>query len=469
MKIKAIVYSIFVSLAFIACDDDLSSVGLEIQPDGDKISVRTDTVSFTSSTQIVDAIFIKSDMAYLGSYDDPLYGNVKYGYLCNFYTSPDNVFADEVIDNKIDSVTLSILYHGFEDEGFVGDSLAPMEATVRKVMEPLSKKNYYSDIDPIKEGYISKDAPALANAIYTARDLNVPDSVYLLTETVNGKKVKVFSSHVTFKFPDTTLGEKIYNEWKRPGGKETFKDLDKFFKFFPGVYIESTYGSGNVLKIRRTLLEVHYRTHIKRNTSGKVDSLVTRSALFSTAAESTQLNIIEKNSNREKLQELVSDTEYTYLKTPAGVITQLEIPLQDIVNKIGDDDRIFNNVNLTLETAEQPAGEDMPSAIMLIHPDSAKTFFEEARNPNSVGNGYCYFATRALSSSYKYDFGNISTLIQNSIKNSTEPLKLLVVPVQFITDASGSPYATTNYFTPSGAKLKRENLKLHITTTKSNK
>lgn len=468
MKIKAIIYSVLISLAFIACDDDLSSVGLEIQPDGDKISVRTDTVSFTSSTQVAKSIFVKTPTAYLGSLNDPVYGNVRYGYLCNFYTSPDNVFPDEIANEKIeiDSVIISLLYKGYEGTGFIGDSLATMEATIYKV-DSLGK-NFYSDIDPTK--YITKDAPVLVKKAYTSRNLNVSDSIYFLDQ---------YYRSLDFKLSDNSVGEKIYKAWKEQ--PEAFKDLDKFFKIFPGVYIESTFGSGNILIIDYTYLQVYYQTRIKGNISGQVDSLVTRYALFSTAAESTLLNIIDKNDNQDKIQEMISNTTHTFLKTPAGVVTQLEISLQDIVNKIGDDKRIFNNVKLTLDVEEQSEGEylNIPSRVLLInsHPDSVKTFFEEAR---LADNNYSYYATRtaSTSSAYKYDFGNISNLIQNSIKDlknvpqeNWPPLKLWVIPVEILTDANNTAFATTNYFTPAGAKLKsgKDNLKLSITTTKSNK
>ena len=462
MKLKAITYSIFISLAFIACNDNISPVGLEIQPDSDKINVRTDTISFTSSTQMIDSIFIKTSETCLGSFDDPVYGNIRYSYLCNFYTAPDGVFGN-VIDDRIDSVVLRLLYYGYAGTGFVGDSLTPMEATVREVIKPLGK-NFYSNIDPAE--YIDENAPAWAKKTYTSRNMNVTDSVYLL----GGYR------SVDFKLPNT-VGEKIYNEWKRSGGKETFAELDSFFVFFPGVYIESTFGSGNILSIDRTYLQIYYQTHIMRNVSGEIDSLVTRYALFDSSEEAIQLNIIDKIENREKEQQLVSVDNGTYLKTPSGVVTQLEISLQDIVNKIGDD-RIFNNVKFTLEIEELPAWEytlSIPKTVLLISPDSIKPFFEEAR---LADNRYSYYAYLPESSAYRYDFGNISTLIQNSIKKLNEentpqnqwpPLKLWVIPVTVKAFDGSTSSITTNYFTPSGTKLRKDNLKLYITTTKTNK
>jgi len=462
MKLKTIIYSICISLAFIACNDQLSSVGSEIQPEGDRLNVRTDTISFTSSSQVVDSIFIKTSRACLGSFNDPLYGIVKYGYLTNFYTSPTGVFDDEVIGDRIDSVLLRLQYYYF-----VGDSLTPMGATVREVTKPLAK-NFYSNINPLD--YVDESVPAWADTTYTARNMNLSDSAYSTTTYRD----------VVFKLPNT-VGEKIYNEWKRtPDGKETFANLDEFFKFFPGVYIESTFGSGNILKIDHTSIEVYYQTHIMGNVSGKVDSLVTHYALFDSSEEATLLNIIDKADSKERDQELASDENYTYLKTPSGVITQLEISLQDIVDKVGDN-RIYNNVGLTLAVEDQSSWQytlPMPSTVLLISPDSVKQFFEQARLASS---NYSYIAGLATSSAYKYDFGNIANLIQNSIQNMPQSqwplLKLWVIPVEILYDPSssyyttGAAYATNNYFTPSGAKLKtgRENLKLYITTTKTNK
>jgi len=139
------------------------------------------------------------------------------------------------------------------------------------------------------------------------------------------------------------------------------------------------------------------------------------------------------------------------------------------------DNHIYNNVGLTLAVEDQSPWEytlSQPSAVLLISPDSVKQFFEQARLAN---NSYSYIASLATSSAYKYDFGNIANLIQNSIQNMPQSqwpiLKLWVIPVEILYDSSNTAYATNNYFTPSGAKLKtgRENLKLYITTTKMNR
>jgi len=463
MKLKAIIYSIFISLAFVACNDELSSVGMGVQPENDRMSVRTDTINtLTSSTVSLDFIFIKANTTYLGNFDDPLYGNIKYSFLTNFYTSPNDVFG-EVIDDKIDSVTLRVFYYGYAGKGFVGDSLVPMGATVREILKPLGR-NFYSNLDPEKAGYIKRNIPAWADTVYTARNMNMSDSAYFLGQYRS----------VDFKLPNH-VGERIYNEWKNPEGKETFKNLDKFFDFFPGVYVESTYGSGSILIVQTTWLQVHYDTHVMlKDKDGKDSVEVVRPAraLFSTASEATQLNIIDKTKSKESEKQLIANTDFSFLKTPAGVVTELKIPLRDIVDKVGEN-RIFNNVNLTLDVEDRSIWDytlPIPPRVLLISPDSVKPFFEEARIANS---SYSYYANLATSSAFKYDFGNISNLIQSSIRKKEtitpqDTLKLWVIPVEIGFDGQ-TPITTTHLFTPSGAKLPRKNLKLSITTTRTNR
>lgn len=444
MKFKIILSCVVFTLMFIACDDDLSPVGMSVQPDGDRISVYADTIPFTSSTVIVDSVFIKTVTGCLGSFDDPTYGNIKYGYMCNFYSIPDSVFYPDV--NKIDSVVLRLPYISY-----VGDSLTPMEATVYEVTKTLDK-NFYSNVDPWK--YADKNS-VWGKKIYTARDLNIPDS-----SDEEYKELKI-------TLP-TSIGERLYKEWNERG-KATFENLESFFDFFPGVYVESTFGSGNILNIEGTYLYVYYNRILERKTTGKKDSVVVNWAVFNSSEEVTQLNKFESKFGN---QELVDNPNYTFLKTPAGVVTELKIPLQDIRDKVGVN-RTFNNVGLSLEVEEQVHSGDytlpIPREVLLISPDSVKLFFEKS---GSAGNKNSYRTTLSASSD-KYEFGNIAPLIQHSIADvDTDTLKLWLVPIETTTtNTSMLSGIVKNYFRPSGAQLKtgKENLKLYITTTEINK
>ena len=442
MRLKLLSCVVF-ALIFVACDDDLSSVGMSVQPDGDRISVFTDTVSFTSSTEKVDSVLVNTTSGFLGNFNDPTYGNIKYGYLCNFYTPSENVFPADVIDDKIDSVILRLSYTSMYD------SLAPMEATVYKVINPL-ERNLYSNINPDK--YIV--------------DKNTGKSIIL------GKKIYTAGGSDSLKITlPVSIGEELYKEWK--DGDRSHFELENFFKFFPGIYVESTFGAGNILSASRTDLLVYFDTNkMLKDKEGKdsLNIIVPAKVTFPASAEVIQLNKFE---SRFVPQKLLEDTVYTYLKTPAGLVTELQIPLQDIRDKVGTD-RIFNSVRLSLEVEEQPYIWDhtmeITPEVLLISRDSVETFFEKPYREADYKYSYYTYRSTASTPAYRYDFGNIAPLIQYSIANADmDTLKLRIVPIETRRDNNNNIISgfTNNYLKPSGAKLKKKDLKLYITTTKT--
>lgn len=466
MKLRAFLYSVIATIILIGCDDDLNSVGMGIQPDEDRINIFRDTISFTSSTQILDSIYTKvyrkeaGAYGLLGSFNDPTYGNVDYGYLCSFYTIPDSLFIDEASD-KIDSVILRITYNSY-----VGDSLTTMEASAYAITQGKNlKKHFYSNVDPWE--YTNTDS-LWSRTPYSTRNLLIPDSIH-----------SSYLSYIKIKVPNY-VGQRIYDQWKDPSKRNLFKDPDEFVKFFPGVYIESSYGSGSIINVYQTQLEIWYTCFYEEeetNENGETITVTKTKATyrsFPASEDVTQLNKFK--SKKEDDMKLVEDLTRTYLKTPAGVVTQLEIPLQKIADIVGEN-RLFNNISLTLEAEEQPSWDytlSVPPKVLLISPDSVNVFFEEARLANS---SYSYYAD--LSTNLFYNFGNISNLIRTSIDNLKEQglpqdewptLKLWVIPVSTPSLDGYNTSITTHYLTPSGAILKTgpENLKLYITTTLPN-
>ena len=108
--------------------------------------------------------------------------------------------------------------------------------------------------------------------------------------------------------------------------------------------------------------------------------------------------------------------------------------------------------------------------LLLIQPDSTKNFFEQQQIANNVTSYASMFST----SSYTYDFNNISNLIRYAIDhNPNEDLKLWVIPVQTSFTASSDIYGYTDYSTaqdfstsydlyPTGVALKKDNQKISI-------
>ncbi len=97
------------------------------------------------------------------------------------------------------------------------------------------------------------------------------------------------------------------------------------------MYITNTYGSGNILQITYSTFSIYYKYSLK-GSQGQ-DSTAYSSETFNVTKEVLQLNRFKNTDLTPLLEE---NDSIAYLKTPAGVYTQLTIPAQDIVERIGE-------------------------------------------------------------------------------------------------------------------------------------
>ncbi len=461
MRTKIALFSLFLGLIYMACEDSLNNVGIGILPDEDKISMFDTTFLITSSTVKVDSIYAKSVNGYLGDFYDPTYGNIKSGYICQFYAPESNAFPDSIIDEKVDSILLKVSY-----KTWVGDSLTPMEVTAFPVVKALDK-HYYTNMNPAQ--YCDLAHP-WAKQGYTARNLNMSDSLY---SAIKASSDQYFE--VSIRLPQS-LGQAFYDEFKKPE-PNAYSSLEDFVKFFPGVYLTNTYGSGNLLSVAYTDIYVYFNynrttTDVNGDDSVYVDK---GSTVFTVTKEVIQLNSF-KNTHEEELLK-PNDTK-TYMKTPAGVFTKVVIPIPEIKKVIGD--KKFSSVQLSFSAYPKEDGEYLsfpgdPSIassrarakVLLIQPDSVKTFFEEQRAADSKTT----YTTTFNNSTYSYIFSNIAGVIQNAIKEKPDQnLELLLIPVATQYYSSSSTvvdYATSHYLSPSAVTLKKggDNMKIKVVAT----
>ncbi|MDR1436549.1 MAG: DUF4270 domain-containing protein [Candidatus Symbiothrix sp.] len=475
MKTKLFLLSLFSIFAYAACEDNvIDPVGMGIQPEQDIISVYDTVININSARTVkVDSVYNKSMNGLLGNFYDSDYGDTQAGYLCQYY--PSLGFADTVSLNAdgslIDSVRLAIYY-----TSYFGDSLAPMEVSVYPVTKPLDE-NYYTNIRP--EDYCDNKKQLWGKKAYTAVDLSVSDSI---------RKLDTYYKNVSIPL-SVSWGEALYREYvKRKASAastanfaEVFGSLDEFVRFFPGTYLESSFGTGNLLLVDISEIYLYYK-RITKKVDSTEDSIYTSRAILTVTKEVVQLNSF-KNSHSEKL--LDPDPEKMYLKTPAGVFSKIEIPVPEIVKGVGK--KKFSSVNLKISAYPQPEktyalplpgtgvfSTSYSSKLLLIEPDSVNAFFEGKKRADSQTT----FTTTYDSSTLSYNFNNIANLIQNAIEKAPDQvLELLLIPVQveYITQSNGYSSYTQDYFSshylfPSAVTLKKggNNLQLKIIASDTN-
>jgi len=466
MKTKGLIICLLSGILYMACEDSIGRVGLSIQPEEDKVSVFDTTVIVEARTIEVDSVYAKTTNGFLGDFYDPSYGNIKSSYMCQYYPSVGFPYLDSIVDNKIDSVRLNLYYYSY-----IGDSLAPMEVTVYPIVKPLDK-NYYTNANP--EDYCDMKHP-LAKCGYTARNMNISDSVLQARGYIYS-----FSIPLPVKFGQDYL-DKVRNG--------ELKTLNEFLDFFPGTYLSTTFGTGSMIPVNGTEIVLFYsRNTMMQDVNGE-DSLA---VVVSGASFTVTKEIIQINKFENKIPAFLTDEnpDKTYLKSPAGVFTELTIPIKEIVKGIGK--KKFSNVKLSLKVYPNDYGEypmQFPGAsfssvpisdnatsfsakLLLIEPDSVKNFFEMKK----VADGQTSYTTQFNSSTYTYDFNNISNVVQNAIEKAPDKdLKLWLIPVQTtwvsqkMSDGSSYQldYMTSYYLYPSGVTLKKggDNLKARVVAT----
>ena len=454
MKIKLFILGLSLGISILSgCNDDLTQVGTGIQPENDRPLVYADTFYMKAKTFQTDSVYARTIYGSLGEIYDPLYGNLKSDFMCQFYCPENFRFRYTPYNGIIDSVEFKIYY----SRSWTGDSLTPMRAQLYEVTTPLTR-DFYTNIDP--EQYCNMQK-SLGMQTYTARDLSVSDSLW---NDKNSNNVLTYQPRITIRMPQE-VGQRFYDATiKNP---EVFNDQNTFNQFFPGIYVTNTYGTGNILNIESTQMNIYYKHTVKG--SADQDSIVQAWETFSATSEVIQLNRF-KNTDISHL--LKPNDSIAYLKSPAGVYTQLTIPAQDIAPIIQG--RIVSNVDLSLKALPQ---EDWkfafvaPANVLILPKDSMDTFF---RN-NNVENNITSFRGSYVASTRTYSFGNIAKLLKTHIENSPdEDLVINVIPVQRRVGTTTNYYGQTseytvaieNYLKPSGVKLRidKDAMEMRIVT-----
>ena len=450
MKSKLLLLGV-VALAFAACNDELNLVGSTIQPGTDQIIVYADTFSLTAKTFRVDSIYSKTTVGLLGNFYEPKFGSLKTDYMCQFYCPENFQFKETPIDNKIDSSEIKISYFSS-----LGDVVAPMNAQVFKLNADLPK-NFYTSINPSK--YYDKNS-LLGEKLYAAVDESLPDSI---TDS------KEYVPNVAIELPKS-FGNDFYQ--MTLSNPEYFKDQKSFNEYFKGVYVTTNVGQGNILYVTETSLTFFYKFLCTEKTSAGKDTTYVKNGFekFVVTPEVYQLNQFKN----EGLGDLLKPNDsISYLKTPAGVFTEIEIPLKEMAEKVKGrnlSNLSFNLVALPPEEWEYSLTNIAPTNALLVEKDSMQNFFIEKQIENNT--------TTFLSSNYSkdkrgYNFGNISNLLRHAMKESEEKgtpvenITMALVPVTRAVEQNQytQEYYTTainNYLSPSAVELVTDKSSLKI-------
>ncbi|MDD4777787.1 MAG: DUF4270 domain-containing protein [Fermentimonas sp.] len=416
MKLKTIYKLLlitFVAIFTISCNDTLDQVGFSIQPDKDRLTVGIDTLQLQARTVQVDSIFGKTSFPVLGEYADPVFGSIKSEYIAEFYLPKGMEFKEGAV---IDSVRVEIAY-----TSMVGDTIAPMTLSVYEVVKSLSSTNDYTNVNP--ELFADMSAP-LGEQSFTGRNSTNRIKSYTAQDYSTVTYTEYF---INVEVPKT-IGDKFLEEFKKAGhGK--LSDTDTFREFFPGLYFTTSFGNSTIISADLTSLFVHYHYLDEKGSSTKQDTIRTDVFKLNNTPEVRQVNHI-KSSNDELL---VDNPDVTYIKSPAGVNTEIKFPISEVHENLQS--MALNLVNFTVYALPYESENKMvklspPDYLLLINKDSLDGFFENRKLRDNVTS---FLSEKFDPSTYSYKFNNISSMINYyNRENNDEPYDLVyyLIPVE---------------------------------------
>lgn len=427
MKIKLLLNLTIVlfAIAFASCNDTLDSIGSNIQPAGDDISVYVDTVVLTAKTvSLEDSVYARHASGLLGEYIDPVFGKIKSDYLSELYCPEKLSFHKNA--TTIDSVFLDVISYGF-----YGDSISPVGIAAYRIDKKNLDKNYFTNISPTDYSSMQQ---VIGRGVFTIKDADVYST---------GKRYRLSVNK--------SLGNEFFNEWKNSDGA-TFKNSETLKKFFKGIYVTTTMGSGSLIDVNTNILQIYY-SYTGRNTADTEDSTYVGLFRLPTISEVIQLNQIQNSVPSYMFEN--SDTR-AYLKSPAGVCAEVTIPLKDIMEKAKKNDLTnkLNSATFKLKgytEEEEKMGMARSSNLLFVNKDSLSNFFTK----NNMANSKTSFIMirDASTNTYNFSYSNLASSVSNNLattvnyyvdyykdKASVPDLKFLVIPI-----SATSQYVTSGY------------------------
>lgn len=429
------------SIIFTSCDDNTGEIGSLITDDIDRLEISTDTFTVTSRSAIAGPVLSKNTTGYIGKVRDPeTKAYLSSSFMTQFYTPENFTFPNKDSIQSIDrfgQITADSCDIRLYYTNYFGDSLATMKLAAYELSRPVpDTKKYYTDFNPEGE-YIDANAMKTTKA-YTLVDLNVDASTRYGSDYMPSIRVPL----------DSTYGTKIMKAYyEHP---EYFKNSYTFIKnVVPGFYFKATSGIGSMAYISLSQLNVYFKhkTTYTKSDGTKSDTIYNAMATFPGTEEVLQTTDIQ--NDEAAIQRMANETEWTYIKSPAGIFTEMTLPVNEIVEKQyrGDDGNIYSHKNDTINSAKVVLTRinntqdskytlDPPQTLLMLPKGEVKAFFEN----NSLIDYKTSFLASYSSTNNTYTFNNIGSLITHMYnqadKSNADWNKVMLVPVTVTYDSS---------------------------------
>ena len=431
MKLKYLYAGLLATLIY-SCDDTTTGIGDSTIAAGDSISAGAVIYNVHTRSILADSVYARTSTAYLGKYTDPQFGEFSADFIAQFNCTDNFEFPETI--QEITSINMRMFY-----DSYFGDATNAMRMqidTLDKVIPEKELSTFYTSVDPAQ--YYNENSNPVARKAFAAKGASASDTTIVNYDSF-GNPTSYSYYWQDVKLP-LTLGQHMFDKYKED--KNNYKNAEAFIKnVLKGFYVHCTHGDGTILYINDMQLHLNFK-YLIESSSGKVDSLVNGSTIFAATKEVIQANHFQ---NSDRLKELVEEKDYTYLKTPAGIFTEVTLPIEEIAEMHMRDTLNAASITFTRynEKSESKYPMGIPQTLLMVRKCDMHKFFEK----NETYDDQTSFIAQYVGSSETantYSFPNISPLITQCInekqasKNDADWNKVVLIPVKTETDSNGS-------------------------------
>ena len=439
-------------VAIYSCENDDLNIGQSLTSENDKLQVSTTTYEVTTRTILADSVLAQSADCYFGRVRDPQTGadvtsefTTQFHLLEHMYISPEEKILSRAGGRAAADSCDIILY--IQAPSRQDDSLTAMKMRATELSTPLEEgRRYYSNFNPTEAGLLRADG-IRRSVVFSYADLTETDSArtsdsyqpairVMLNQPYTATDGTVYSNYGTY------IMRQYYDHPERFANSYTFAHT-----VCPGFLFEITDGLGFHSQVTNIGLRVFYT--LQGDTS-----VVNARLVLAGTREVLQTTYV--HNDLASLNRMAQETQHTYLKTPAGLFTEVTLPVAQIKQGHEGDSLLAAKLSF-LRLNNQSSDTRLfsyPKTLLLVQKDSLKSFFENAKVPDNLTSYYTTTST-SQTNSYQnntYTFSNLSSLItalwqQRERGMAADPSweanhpdwnKMVLVPVSTSTSSSSS-------------------------------
>lgn len=426
MRFYKILFSSLLIISLVSCEET-STIGSSIIED--EIEIVMDSSYIVTGKSIENnRIQSRSLTQLLGIIEAKEYGYLKSDIITQLMPT-GKIDTTGVTINDIDSIKLKLY---IPMGGYTGDSIVPMGVSVYRLKQNSTLPSpIYSNFDPTD--YYDKN-DLIGTTIYSANALGQSDSIAALSHR-----------YIEINLP-VSLGREFFTKYKE--NPDIYLNPVEFAKWFPGMYIENTFGSGRIMKINAAEIKMYYRKTMKIVDTNRDTTYNKIGNYFAITPEVISNNNITFNiSNNLKN---LSETD-AIIVAPAGLDVQITFPAREIIDNYNSNKGNISVINalsfeIPAEEISNPNGITPPPYLLLVQSSKKDKFFE---NGDITDNKTSFYATYDATTN-KYVFSDMRQYVIDLLKKDTitdDDITFTLTPVSLSTENSGSNYYY--YYNPS--------------------